>query len=68
VELRTSTSQLNALPIFSQVGFMERLLEYQHTLDLLARWQCDTAQGYLISRPLEASALEAWLSRLEETA
>ncbi|WP_205901476.1 hypothetical protein, partial [Pseudomonas viridiflava] len=25
VELRTSTSQLNALPIFSQVGFMERL-------------------------------------------
>ena len=43
-------------------------VEYQHTLDLLARWQCDTAQGYLISRPLEASALEAWLSRLEETA
>ncbi|MCD5997468.1 hypothetical protein KDX38_28415, partial [Pseudomonas sp. CDFA 602] len=25
VELRTSTSQLSALPIFSQVGFMERL-------------------------------------------
>ena len=43
-------------------------VEYPHTLDLLARWQCDTAQGYLISRPLEASALEAWLSRLEETA
>ncbi|WP_205523096.1 hypothetical protein, partial [Pseudomonas viridiflava] len=25
VELRTSTSQLSALPVFSQVGFMERL-------------------------------------------
>ncbi|WP_275941853.1 hypothetical protein, partial [Pseudomonas lundensis] len=28
VELRTSTSQLNALPIFSQVGFMERLQSF----------------------------------------
>ena len=43
-------------------------VEYQHTLDLLQRWQCDTAQGYLISRPLEVSAFETWLSRLEETA
>ena len=43
-------------------------VEYQHTLDLLERWQCDTAQGYLISRPLDAQAFEVWLSRLKETA
>ncbi|WP_206360293.1 hypothetical protein, partial [Pseudomonas viridiflava] len=28
VELRTSTSQLSALPIFSQVRFMKRLQKY----------------------------------------
>ena len=43
-------------------------VEYQHTLDLLERWQCDTAQGYLISRPLDAQAFEVWLARLQETA
>ncbi|MCD5996694.1 hypothetical protein, partial [Pseudomonas californiensis] len=32
VELRTSTSQLSALPIFSQVGFMERLRYFQVSL------------------------------------
>ena len=37
-------------------------VEYQHTLDLLQRWHCDTAQGYLISRPLDAAAFEVWLS------
>lgn len=36
-------------------------VEYEHTLRLLERWQCDTAQGYLISRPLTAAAFEAWL-------
>ena len=37
-------------------------VEYQHSLDLLERWHCDTAQGYLISRPLTASAFEAWIA------
>ncbi|UZS66695.1 EAL domain-containing protein [Pseudomonas syringae] len=37
-------------------------VEYQHSLDLLRRWHCDTAQGYLISRPLTASAFEAWIA------
>ena len=39
-------------------------VEHQHTLDLLERWHCDTAQGYLISRPLEAVAFEAWVMKL----
>lgn len=43
-------------------------VEYQHTLELLRRWHCDTAQGYLISRPLDAVAFEAWVARLGEMA
>jgi diguanylate cyclase (GGDEF)-like protein len=38
-------------------------VEYEHSLRLLERWQCDTAQGYLISRPLSAMAFEAWIAR-----
>ncbi|WP_024691475.1 EAL domain-containing protein [Pseudomonas tremae] len=40
-------------------------VEYQHSLDLLRRWHCDTAQGYLISRPLTAVAFEAWMTQSE---
>ncbi|MFF7708527.1 EAL domain-containing protein [Pseudomonas sp. NPDC007930] len=36
-------------------------VEYEHSLRLLERWHCDTAQGYLISRPLPAAAFETWL-------
>lgn len=36
-------------------------VEYEHSLRLLERWNCDTAQGYLISRPLTAAAFEAWM-------
>lgn len=43
-------------------------VEYQHSLDLLERWHCDTAQGYLISRPLDARAFEAWVANLAVTA
>ena len=39
-------------------------VEHQHTLELLERWHCDTAQGYLISRPMDAVAFEAWVSKL----
>ncbi|WP_416426581.1 EAL domain-containing protein [Pseudomonas sp. App30] len=38
-------------------------VEYEHSLRLLERWHCDTAQGYLISRPLTAMAFEAWLKQ-----
>ena len=38
-------------------------VEYEHSLRLLERWHCDTAQGYLISRPLTAAAFEAWMSQ-----
>ncbi len=38
-------------------------VEYAHSLRLLERWQCDTAQGYLISRPLTADAFEAWVAQ-----
>ena len=37
-------------------------VEYAHSLRLLEHWQCDTAQGYLISRPLSADAFEAWVA------
>ncbi|KRP53752.1 putative bifunctional diguanylate cyclase/phosphodiesterase [Pseudomonas trivialis] len=37
-------------------------VEYAHSLRLLERWQCDTAQGFLISRPLSADAFEAWVA------
>ncbi|WP_095094149.1 EAL domain-containing protein [Pseudomonas sp. Irchel 3A5] len=38
-------------------------VEYEHSLKLLERWHCDTAQGYLISRPLPAVAFEAWMAK-----
>jgi diguanylate cyclase (GGDEF)-like protein len=38
-------------------------VEYEHSLRLLERWHCDTAQGYLISRPLNAVAFEAWIAK-----
>ena len=31
------------------------------TLDLLARWGCDTAQGYFMSRPLPVERMDRWL-------
>ncbi|MEB0044972.1 MULTISPECIES: putative bifunctional diguanylate cyclase/phosphodiesterase [unclassified Pseudomonas] len=37
-------------------------VEYARSLRLLERWHCDTAQGYLISRPLTAAAFEAWVA------
>ena len=43
-------------------------VEYQHSLDLLKRWHCDTAQGYLISRPLDAVAFEVWVTQLQASA
>ena len=38
--------------------------EYQHTLERLERWHCDTAQGCPISRLMDAVAFEAWVSKL----
>ncbi|MBG0839497.1 putative bifunctional diguanylate cyclase/phosphodiesterase [Ectopseudomonas toyotomiensis] len=38
-------------------------VELASGLNLLQRWHCDTAQGYLISRPLAAEAFEAWLAQ-----
>jgi EAL domain-containing protein (putative c-di-GMP-specific phosphodiesterase class I) len=37
-------------------------VELACSLRLLERWQCDAAQGYLISRPLPAAAFEAWIA------
>lgn len=38
-------------------------VEFERSLQLLARWNCDTAQGYLISRPLAAQAFETWMAQ-----
>jgi diguanylate cyclase (GGDEF)-like protein len=38
-------------------------VEFQRNLDLLRLWNCDTAQGYLISRPLPAQAFEQWMQQ-----
>lgn len=38
-------------------------VEYERSLKLLSLWHCDTAQGYLISRPLAAQAFEAWMAQ-----
>ena len=42
-------------------------VEYEHSLRLLERWHCDTAQGYLISRPLTAAAFEVWVKQPLQT-
>ena len=36
-------------------------VEFQRSLDLLRRWNCDCVQGYFISRPMTAEAFEAWM-------
>ena len=36
-------------------------VELAPMLELLARWGCDTAQGYLIGKPMPAAAFEQWL-------
>ncbi|MGY2289336.1 putative bifunctional diguanylate cyclase/phosphodiesterase [Pseudomonas sp. SDO528_S397] len=38
-------------------------VEFEPSLKLLKQWKCDTAQGYLISRPLNAMAFEMWMMR-----
>ncbi|KAF1028717.1 MAG: putative signaling protein [Pseudomonas sp.] len=38
-------------------------VEFEPSLKLLKQWKCDTAQGYLISRPLNALAFEMWMRR-----
>ena len=39
-------------------------VEFEPSLKLLKLWNCDTAQGYLISRPLSAMAFEMWMRRV----
>lgn len=36
-------------------------VEDQEILDLLTQWGCSEAQGYLIAKPMSATALEAWM-------
>ncbi len=38
-------------------------IETQDAFDLLRAWACDEGQGYLMSRPLAASAIDAWQNR-----
>lgn len=43
-------------------------VELERSLQLLARWNCDTAQGYLISRPLAAQVFETWMAQRADAA
>lgn len=43
-------------------------VEHERSLRLLERWRCDTAQGYLISRPLPAEPFEAWVRQADHSA
>ncbi|MBC9251455.1 hypothetical protein A9179_14380 [Pseudomonas alcaligenes] len=36
-------------------------VEFLHNLELLRRWNCDTAQGYFINKPLPAQLFESWV-------
>jgi EAL domain-containing protein (putative c-di-GMP-specific phosphodiesterase class I) len=36
-------------------------VENHEAYDMLASWQCDEAQGYLIAHPLAPTAMVAWL-------
>lgn len=38
-------------------------VEFEPSLKLLRQWKCDTAQGHLISKPLNAMAFEMWIRR-----
>lgn len=38
-------------------------VENQEILDLLIQWGCSEAQGYLIAKPMSATALETWISQ-----
>ena len=42
-------------------------VEFAPSLRLLKQWNCDTAQGYLISRPLNAMAFEMWMRRARKS-
>ncbi|MBD9416097.1 EAL domain-containing protein [Pseudomonas sp. PDM16] len=42
-------------------------VEHASTLELLARWGCDTAQGYLIGKPMPAAAFEDWLRQWQSS-
>ncbi|MGH8596917.1 MAG: EAL domain-containing protein, partial [Gammaproteobacteria bacterium] len=37
-------------------------IEGEREFELLRKFGCDLGQGYYISRPLEATALQAWLA------
>jgi EAL domain-containing protein (putative c-di-GMP-specific phosphodiesterase class I) len=42
-------------------------VEDRKVLDLLAAWRCDGAQGYYMSKPLNAAAFEEWIAGLSIT-
>lgn len=42
-------------------------IETEHTLKVIREWGCQEAQGFYISRPLEADDLLAWLDRTVAT-
>ena len=41
-------------------------VEDAETLDILAALNCDLAQGYLISRPLQPAAMTLWLNTIHQ--
>lgn len=63
----------NAAIVLSVIEMAHRLnlnvtaegVEDQNALDQLKLFNCDTAQGYFICRPVSSDAIDAWLSQLE---
>jgi len=37
-------------------------IENHEAYDMLASWQCDQAQGYLIAHPLTTAVMSEWLT------
>lgn len=66
--LNMKTEPKNQATIKAMIGLAHSLgiecvaagVETQEALLLLTNWDCDYAQGYLLARPMDASAFEKW--------
>ncbi len=70
--MRVAQDERDAAIVQSLVDLGQRLglrvvaegVETREAWELLARWGCDEAQGYLLGRPMPADELAAWIREL----